>query len=64
MYIKKDKGGYGDSFRRLYPEQHNEFALEAKTITFVVTRKCDLRCTYCYETKCGESMTKEIGKKQ
>lgn len=37
------------------------------TITFVVTERCNLACTYCYEShyshKYGKIMTKEIGEK-
>lgn len=34
-----------------------------RTITFVVTEKCNLACTYCYEThKTNDRMTKEVGK--
>ncbi len=37
--------------------------LKVKNITFVVTERCNLNCTYCYEThKSNKRMTKEIGK--
>ncbi|WP_368292867.1 radical SAM peptide maturase, CXXX-repeat target family [Dehalobacter sp. TBBPA1] len=38
--------------------------LLVKTITFVVTERCNLNCSYCYEThKSGKVMTKDIAKK-
>lgn len=37
--------------------------MRTKNITFVVTERCNLDCTYCYEThKTGRRMTKEIAK--
>jgi uncharacterized protein len=37
--------------------------LRVKNITFVVTERCNLNCTYCYEThKTGRRMTKEVAK--
>ncbi|MEG0133566.1 MAG: radical SAM peptide maturase, CXXX-repeat target family [Clostridium sp.] len=37
--------------------------LKVKNITFVVTEKCNLNCSYCYEChKTNKSMTKEIAK--
>lgn len=37
--------------------------LKVKNITFVVTERCNLDCTYCYEThKSGASMSKEVAK--
>jgi len=37
--------------------------IKAKNITFVVTEKCNLNCSYCYEMhKTGIRMTKEIAK--
>jgi Arylsulfatase regulator (Fe-S oxidoreductase) len=37
--------------------------LKVKNITFVVTERCNLACTYCYEThKTGAVMTREIAK--
>ena len=38
--------------------------LLVKNVTFVVTEKCNLACTYCYEThKTNARMTKEIAQK-
>lgn len=38
-------------------------SIKVKNITFVVTEKCNLDCTYCYEVhKSGKKMSKEIGK--
>lgn len=37
--------------------------IRCKSITFVVTEKCNLNCSYCYEThKSNKSMSKEIAK--
>lgn len=37
--------------------------LKVKNITFVVTERCNLACTYCYEThKTGRRMTKEVAR--
>jgi uncharacterized protein len=37
--------------------------LRVKNITFVVTERCNLNCSYCYEThKTGRRMTKEVAK--
>jgi uncharacterized protein len=41
----------------------NESNIRTKNITFVVTEKCNLNCTYCYQTnKTGRRMTKEVAK--
>lgn len=41
----------------------NDKDIRTKTITFVVTERCNLNCTYCYEKhKTGRRMTKEIGR--
>ena len=37
--------------------------LKVKNITFVVTERCNLRCTYCYEThKSNARMSKQVAK--
>ncbi|WP_308898977.1 radical SAM peptide maturase, CXXX-repeat target family [Candidatus Desulfosporosinus nitrosoreducens] len=37
--------------------------LKSKNITFVVTEKCNLNCTYCYEThKSNKKMSKQVAK--
>lgn len=48
---------FQDSFPKMYPEfeaetsckKDRDLQLLTKTITFVVTEKCPLRCSYCYE---------------
>lgn len=41
--------------------ENTELDLLVKNVTFVVTEKCNLACTYCYEThKTNNRMTKEI----
>ena len=42
---------------------NEELDLVVKNVTFVVTEKCNLACTYCYEThKTNARMTKEVAK--
>ena len=44
--------------------ENAELDLLVKNVTFVVTEKCNLACTYCYEThKTNTRMTKEIAQK-
>lgn len=50
---------FQDQYRMMYPEEGN-----AKSVTFIVTHQCNLRCTYCYEiSKSNEVMTFETAKK-
>lgn len=43
-----------------------DFEMDVKNISILLTEKCNLRCTYCYQShedhECGTSMTKEIAK--
>lgn len=41
---------YGDWLSRLYPEVEDH---KVKTLTFQVTDKCNLACTYCYQINKG-----------
>lgn len=38
-----------DEFAHVYPLMINDRTKHCKTVTFVVTEGCTLRCTYCYE---------------
>ena len=45
---------YNDFLARIYPEikeraRSDQGGLAAKTVTFVVTNRCSLACTYCYQ---------------
>ena len=54
-----DHGGFSDRFTRIYGAEKR-----AKTVTFIVTHQCNLRCTYCYEcNKSDEEMSLETAKK-
>ena len=55
-------GSY-DCSRCSRKDPDEKLGIVAKNITFVVTEKCNLDCTYCYEThKTGIRMTKEVAK--
>jgi uncharacterized protein len=56
------KGGktWEDSVKRIFPEFADK-PFVTKTITFVVTEQCNMRCTYCYQTgKNNNRMTREV----
>ncbi|MEY8415284.1 radical SAM peptide maturase, CXXX-repeat target family [Tissierella praeacuta] len=54
--------GICNNCRKTYDETKNP-DLRVKNITFVVTERCNLDCTYCYEcNKTNIKMTKEIAK--
>lgn len=49
-----------DTVRRIFPEFADK-PFPTKTITFVVTEQCNMRCTYCYQAgKNDNRMTKEV----
>lgn len=61
----KSKGGplklsftnYGDAYLRAFEKK-------CKSVTFIVTHQCSLRCTYCYENhKEDKHMSLDIGKR-
>lgn len=56
--------GFNDVFTKIFSEDFDH-PLKAKSITFVVTQDCTLRCSYCYETHKNKDhdMTFETGKK-
>lgn len=48
---------FQNTYQLMYPEK------KVKTVTFIVTHQCNLRCTYCYEThKSDKRMTLETAK--
>ncbi|MDR1559337.1 MAG: radical SAM peptide maturase, CXXX-repeat target family, partial [Clostridiales bacterium] len=55
---------FQDIFRRYLDNQSEDFkhvqGFPVKTITFVVTEDCNLRCSYCYE--CGKNYNKVMDK--
>lgn len=70
MYLcMDDDSEYGKSFGDMYSLlnpcvacQNNEQYI--KTVTFIVTENCNLKCSYCYEcNKTNRSMSKEVAKK-
>lgn len=49
-------------FQNAYPWMYGD--KRVKTVTFIVTHQCNLRCTYCYEhNKSDKKMTLETAKK-
>ena len=49
--------GFGDAFYRM-------FGGNAKNVTFIVTKDCSQRCSYCFEHhKANEAMTLDVAKK-
>lgn len=53
---------YNDFLVRIYPEKSDKFI--AKSVTFVVTNRCSLACTYCYQhNKSDKRMSFEVAKK-
>lgn len=71
-FIENDYEEFQNYFSRIYPfhvkktTDNNSADILTKSITFVVTERCNLNCTYCYEKhsfhKNGKRMTKEIAK--
>lgn len=59
MAMKKGLEQYGDMIVRLFKDKNRK----VKTITFVVTDNCNLRCSYCYQgQKKNNRMTFETAK--
>lgn len=66
MYMTpSDFPEWGQKFVKDYLNAYGE-EIDIRYITFVVTERCPLRCTYCYEDhdrhKHGKTMTKETGR--
>lgn len=50
--------GFHDLYPQMYPGK------KVKSVTFIVTHQCNLRCTYCYETnKNDQRMTDETARR-
>lgn len=62
LYLtQRDFETWNDYFGRLVESGEDDLA--AKTVTFVVTEQCNLRCTYCYEPhKSSRRMSKEVAR--
>lgn len=58
----RDNRRHARQFQNVYQTMYNDG--RAKTVTFIVTHQCNLRCTYCYEGNKGEGrMSLETAKK-
>ena len=58
MKLRHQNNGFQDVYPLMYPGKR------VKSVTFIVTHQCNLRCTYCYETaKSDERMSEEIGRR-
>ena len=58
--MDKPKGQmqFQDLYARMYPGK------AVKSVTFIVTHQCNLRCSYCYETNKSEArMTEETARR-
>lgn len=52
------RGEFSESYGSMYPGKR------CRTVTFIVTHQCNLRCSYCYETgKSDERMSLETAKR-
>lgn len=58
MNISKSFEQYGDMIARIYPELSKGSGSLSRTVTFQVTDKCNLACTYCYQINKGERAMK------
>lgn len=55
---RKNARQFQDTYAQMYPQKR------LKSVTFIVTHQCNLRCTYCYEhNKSDARMTWETAKK-
>lgn len=65
MEIHRPRTQFGDAFVKMFPEFRAKNAAAVKTITFVVTEDCTLRCSYCYQCNkdFGSNMTKKTAMK-
>lgn len=61
--MKKQKLLIDDKERQKRYERMRTTPGDNLELTFQVTNECNLRCTYCYETKFHSSMTFETAKK-
>lgn len=55
---RRDARQFQNTYPRMFDGRH------VKTVTFIVTHQCNLRCTYCYEhNKSGKRMSLETAQK-
>ena len=58
----RDDRRHARQFQNTYPQYYP--GKKIKTVTFIVTHQCNLRCSYCYETHKGDGkMSLETAKK-
>ena len=54
---------YGHYLERLFPDEKRDIKHSVKSITFIVTEDCSMRCTYCYQhNKSSNHMNFETAK--
>ena len=57
--LAKNDDGFSDEYTRMYPGENMP-----RSVTFIVTESCNLRCTYCYEhNKSQRDMSIDTAKK-
>jgi uncharacterized protein len=62
--MKTNNNKWRDTFQKFIPENNKKVKSAAKSITFVLTEDCNMRCTYCYEHgKNPKRMSEEIALK-
>ena len=55
---RRDARQFQNTYPQMFPGR------KVKTVTFIVTHQCNLRCTYCYEThKSDRKMDLETAKR-
>ncbi len=55
---------YGQYLDYLYPDERKDIKHGVKSITFIVTEDCSMRCSYCYQhNKSSNHMTFDVAKK-
>lgn len=60
--MRNDRRIAARQFQNIYPQFYP--GKKIKTVTFIVTHQCNLRCSYCYETHKGEGrMSLETAKR-
>jgi len=63
-HIAQFEVGFHDAYSKVFSKEYGK-PVTAKTVTFIVTEGCTLRCTYCYEVHKheGHRMSFETAKK-
>lgn len=58
LRVRQKRRNFSDEYALMYPGK------QCKTVTFIVTHQCNLRCSYCYQHNKGEQrMTLETAKR-